>query len=55
MGPEFEKVAYFRANIPPLFPVTHPHPSPEPVIYFRDWTIILRYPKIVHPALEILR
>ena len=41
-------------GISPLFPVAHSHPSPEPVVNFRYWTIVLRYPKIVHPASEIL-
>jgi len=38
--------------ISPLFPVAHSHPSPEPVVNFRYWTIVLRYPKIVHPCLR---
>jgi hypothetical protein len=36
-------------------PVAHPHPSPKPVINFRNRTIIFRYSEIVHPAPELLR
>ena len=51
-GAELPKLLHFCPGISPLFPVTHAYPSPEPVIYFRDWTIILRYPEIIHPCLR---
>ena len=53
-GTELTQLSHLCPGISPLFPIAHANPSPEPVIDFRDRTIIFRYPEIVHPATEIL-
>ena len=42
------------ATVTPLFPVAHAHPAAQPVVYFRDWSIMLRFPKVAHPAAQVL-
>jgi len=55
MGTKLEKITHFSTYIAPLFPVTHAHSTAKPVIDLRKWTIIFRYPEVVHPAADILR
>ena len=50
---KLEKIANFGTDIPPLFPVAHPYPAPEPSVYLRDRPVILGYPVVAHPAPHI--
>ncbi len=54
MGAEPEKVANFCADVAPLLPIAHAHAPSQPMIYFRNRSIVLRYSKVVHPAANIL-
>jgi hypothetical protein len=38
---------------PPLFPVGHPHPPPNPAVYFRDFEVLFGYAEVAHPAPEV--
>ena len=40
--------------MPPALPVAHTQSASEPVIDFRDGTVIFRYTEVVHPSPDIL-
>ena len=55
LHPQFEQVPNLGAAPPPLFPVAHPHPPPDPAVDLRDFPVLLGYAEVAHPAADVGR
>src|SRR5438094_379595 len=51
----FEEFSDAFATSAPLFPIAHPHSTPQPVIQFRNGRVILAQSVVTHPSSHILR
>ena len=52
--PQLEELPDLGTGKPPLFPIAHTHSASEPVVDFRDGTVIFRYTEVIHPSPDIL-
>ena len=52
-GSELQEIPHFGSGVPPLFPVTHPDPAANPLVYTRNWPVVLGNAKVIYPASDI--
>src|SRR4030042_1018123 len=50
---QFTKLPHFGSCPAPLFEIAHAQAPSQPLVYFGDRSVILRYPEIVHPAAKV--
>ncbi len=53
-GPQSEQVADLRAREAPPFPVAHTDAPSDPLVDFRDRSVVVRDAVVVHPASNVL-
>ena len=50
---QFVQFAHFGSCPSPLFKIAHAQTPSQPMVYFGNRSVILRYSEIVHPAAEV--
>ena len=49
----FQQLPNLGAAPPPLFPVAHPYPAPNPAVYFRDFAVLFGDAEVAHPSAKV--
>ena len=52
--PQLEQLPDFGPHVAPLLPEAHTQAPSQPGIQFWEWAVVLREPKVVYPASDIL-